>query len=120
MNMFNKYAFLKKPLFYAKVIGVPILWYNIGLYNRDDIRKNFYDKGLRTSQMFKPIPMWDNYAEPFVIKQFSILFTAGNSFIDGMVSDNENKDYIKKKVDEMKHSIDDDIKKNTKKLNNKQ
>ena len=36
----------------------------------------------------EPYPAWDLYVEPFIIRQFAILFTIGNSFIKGMTSDN--------------------------------
>lgn len=64
------------------------LWYYLGTYDREHLKKLWYVKGLNVSQKFKPYPAWDAYVEPFIIKQFSLLFSAGNSFINGMTSDN--------------------------------
>lgn len=48
--------------------------------------------------------------EPLLIRQCSIIFTAGNSFIKGMTSDNENKEEIKKELIELKQDICNELK----------
>ena len=98
-----------KILFYSGIIGAPFAWYNLGLNDKDDVRKSFFNKGRFVSQKFKKYPAWDNYVEPFVVNQFSILFTASHCFIEGLVSDNDNLDEIKKDLDEMHKEIEEEF-----------
>lgn len=103
-------SLLKKTLFYGGMtIGIPFIWHKLGLYDLRTVRKKSYSAGLKTSQMFKKYPMWDKYGEPFLIKQFSIIFASSNSFIQGMISDNENYDVVIKKVEEMRDDIKEEL-----------
>jgi hypothetical protein len=90
------------------VIG-PILWYQVGTYDRNYIRTKMFDKGYNLSQKFKKYPAWDNYAEPMIIKQFSILFTGGNAFIKGMLSDNEDKAHVTQILEEFESNISKEL-----------
>ena len=98
-----------KPWLYAKAIGIPLLWHGIGRPDKEDVRDNFYNKGYRLSQNFKDYPTWDRYAEPFLVSQFTNIFTAGNSFIEGMVSDNEDQKSIQSELDKMRNDIKDEL-----------
>ncbi len=110
MNLlYSQFSKFKKPLFVAKAIGIPLIWYNIGLIDRDTVKKDFYQKGYQTSQLFKTVPVWDKYAEPFFVKQLSILFSASNSFITGMLSDNTDKDRTIVTIKQMKKEIENDL-----------
>jgi hypothetical protein len=85
------------------------LWYYIGTRDKKLLKTTMYNKGYNLSQKFKLWPAWDIYAEPLIINQFSILFTAGNAFIKGLISDNENdiKSDIDKYVTEVKSELGD-------------
>jgi hypothetical protein len=91
--------------FCTKLVLVPLIWYGIGRPDKEKIRTNFHDKGYQLSQRFKNYPVWDRYAEPFFISQFTNIFIAGHSFLEGMASDNENQSRIQKKLDEMDKNI---------------
>jgi hypothetical protein len=104
--MFNN---VKKGLRYVPYIATPVLWYQVGTYNRNDIRDKMYNKGYNLSQQFKEYPAWDNYAEPLIIKQFSIMFTGGNAFIKGMLSDNDNKVNVNKILNEFETTVSNEF-----------
>ena len=95
---------------YIPYLMTPIIWWWVGTRDKNNIRKEMFNRGLKTSQYFKPCTGWDNYVEPLIIKQFSILFTAGNSFIKGMLSDNDNKNTVKKVLQDFKNDIVDEFK----------
>ena len=90
-------------------ISIPFLWFYIGTYDRNVLRNDMYDKGRNLSQKLKPIPYWDKYAEPIIIRQFSNIFTAGNSFIKGLISDNDDQDSLNTTIEQYKHEIDDEL-----------
>lgn len=96
---------------YGKYAIIPIIWYTLGRFDRDNVRKNMYNKGYNVSQSMKKIPMWDDYAEPFMINQFSVLFTAGHSFLEGMISDNDNKVRIDDDMKQFDKEIKDELSK---------
>lgn len=98
-------SFAKKCIRYSPYIITPMLWYKVGTYDRTYIRNKMYNKGYNLSQNFKDYPCWDNYMEPLLIKQFSILFTGGNSFIKGMLSDNEDKSKVSKILKELETDV---------------
>ncbi len=95
----------RKLFKYSSFVATPFIWYYIGTRDRDTIRRNMYNHGLNVSQKFKKYPVWDNCVEPFIIRQCLILFTAGNSFIKGMISDNKNKFIVDREFDNLKKEI---------------
>jgi len=98
-------SFLRRGLIYGAVsVGAPVMWYKLGLYDVDDIRQKSFNAGAKFSKKFKPYSAWDRIAEPFIIKQSSVLFTAGHSFIEGMASDNENNS-IQKHLEQMDNEM---------------
>ena len=99
----------RKFLKYTSYVTIPITWYYIGTHERKYVKESMYDKGFNLSQKFKNYKMWDNFIEPILVKQFSILFAGGNSFIQGMISDNENKEIIKKSLSEYKKNIQEEL-----------
>ena len=102
---------LRSGLIYGTVaIGGSLLWRKLGFYDNDDVRKRSFNAGIRTSQKFKQYPAWDNIAEPFIVKQSTILFLAGHSFIEGMASDNEETTRIRKVLESMDTDIATEIK----------
>ena len=87
--IFTNYKLMKINKFrVAYVLAGASIWYYIGTRDKRQLKILWYNKGLNVSQKFKQYPAWDLYAEPFIIRQFAILFTIGNSFIKGMTSDN--------------------------------
>ncbi|QKF94669.1 hypothetical protein QKU48_gp1211 [Fadolivirus algeromassiliense] len=99
----------KKYFKYASYFAFPLIWYQVGTFERDYVRKSMYDRGLSLSQRMKKYPVWDRYAEPIMVHQFSILFTGGNAFIKGMLSDNENKKIVNKTLDEFKKEVEKEL-----------
>ena len=102
-------SYRKYILYGFGAIGLPLIWRSIGLYDINNVRKRSYALGLRTSQRFKKYPQWDKYVEPFIIKQSHVAFTSANSFIEGMVSDNENIDEIQQELDELRKKINEEL-----------
>lgn len=92
---------------------MPFIWYNIGTHDKKYTRIVMYNKGLALSQKFKRYPVWDAYVEIFAIRQFTILFTAGNAFIKGMVADNDDK--INVELDKFNNDIEEELKFNNNK-----
>src|SRR5271169_3540757 len=90
-------------------IIIPLLWYYIGTHDKNVTRTIMFNKGLIMSQKFKKYPAWDNFVEPFMIRQFSILFSAGNAFIKGMVSDNDDKTIVNLALTELKENVQEEL-----------
>jgi hypothetical protein len=92
--------FIKRGLFYGSAsIILPYGWHKIGLYDVDNVRNNSFNNGLKISQKFKQYPVWDRVVEPFLVKQSTVLFTVGHSFMEGMASDNKNQENIKEVIE---------------------
>lgn len=99
----------KKSVLCGKIICLTIAWYWIGYPEKDDIRKRFYKRGYNFSQRFKNYKLWDKYAEPLFISQFTTFFTAGHAFIEGMISDNEDQESVELEMKKMKQNIINDL-----------
>lgn len=98
---------LKRGAVYgALTIGLPVIWYKLGFYDIKKIQDKSFNAGLNLSQRFKKYPMWDKVAEPFIIRQTSVIFTAGHSFLEGMASDNPESQNIQKDLNKMNREID--------------
>lgn len=85
------------------------LWYKLSFIDQNNVKKNSFDIGFNLSQKFKPYPIWDKYIEPLFIKQFSIIFISGHSFLKGLISDNENKKQMDKYMNQMRKNIQKEI-----------
>ena len=94
---------------YTAIALMPISWYYIGTHEKEYVKKTMFNKGLALSQKFKKYPQWDNYVEPAIVKQASILFAGGNAFIKGMASDNEDKSKINKSIEMYKKDIETEL-----------
>ena len=106
LNSTGKYlGYMKYPMY----VSLPFLWFYIGSYDRQTLKSNMYIKGRNLSQTFKPIPYWDRYAEPIIINQFSNIFAAGNSFIKGLVSDNEDRESVNNSINRYRQDIDEEL-----------
>jgi len=104
--------FLKRGLIYGGLTaGTSLAWYKLGLYDINDVRERSFNAGVRTSQRFKKYPAWDKYAEPFIIKQSSVAFTAGHAYLEGMASDNADKKEIQEDLQELENKIKDELEK---------
>lgn len=94
-------------------VGMPLLWYNLSLCDKNYVKKRFYDNGNNFAQKFKNYPMWNKYIEPLILRQCGILFIAGHSFLEGMISNNDNMEIINKDMEildeEIKYEIKEDI-----------
>lgn len=88
-------------------IGLGIGWYYMSNIDRAHAKKISFEKGHKLSQRFKKYPSWDKYMEPFMVNQFAFLFGVGNSFIKGLISDNEPNQYIKESLDDLRKEISD-------------
>ncbi len=89
--------------YYKKLLGLVTIgsvWYSSSKVDKKDMRKNMFDRGLNLSQKYKNYKAWDNFVEPFIITQFGLFFGAGHSFIKGMISDNDNKEKLSKKLED--------------------
>ena len=106
MNITNQLSLIWK---YGKSVTIPLIWYSLGYCDKENLKKNAYKSGYNISQYMKKYPTWDKYAEPFFIQQFSIIVSTGYSFIEGMISDNEDKITIGKNIIIMRKEIIDDL-----------
>lgn len=88
-----------------------IVWFSLGFINKQTLKFVMNKIGFIISQKFKIIPYWDKYVEPFFIRQAVIIVCALSAFIEGMVSDNENKEAIKHELQLLKKEIIDDVSK---------
>ena len=61
-----------------------------------------FKKGYSLSQYFQKYPGWNKIVEPLIIRQFGIIFGVSNSFIQGMLSDNDD---VKKDQELLKEII---------------
>jgi hypothetical protein len=90
-----------------KYIGMGLGWYSIANLDRKEAKKNAYNKGYMLSQRFKNYPSWDKYVEPIVVNQFAFLFGVGNSFVKGLISDNDKPNpAIEESLDEIRNEIE--------------
>jgi len=100
---------MKIKNFKCILITMPLVWYYLGTMDKKYVRDISFTSGLLFSQKYKKYPAWDNYVEPMLIRQFSILDCAAHSFIKGMISDNENKKSVNLAFDELKNDIKNDL-----------
>ena len=106
MLPFKNYTKYAKYTLYA---SIPFMWYYIGTFDKQILRNDMYNRGRRLSQRFKPIKAWDKYVEPMIVRRFSIIFSGGNSFIKGLLSDNEKSEALKHTIAEYKHEIKEEL-----------
>ena len=92
-------------------IGLCLGWNYIDNFDTDYYKKKAFNKGLQLSEKFKKYPSWDKYAEPLIVRQFGFIFSIGNSFIKGLISDNKDQDNdsIQETIKDMKNELDSDI-----------
>lgn len=90
-------------------VSMPFVWYYLGTLDKKNVRTISFSGGLVLSQKYKKYPAWDNYVEPLLIRQFSILDCAAHSFIKGMISDNDDKRDVNLAFDELKADIKKDL-----------
>jgi hypothetical protein len=100
---------MKIKNFKCLLITMPIVWYYLGTMDKKYVREISFTSGLLVSQKYKKYPAWDNYIEPILIKQFSILDCAAHSFIKGMISDNDDKKLVNLVFDELKNDVKNDL-----------
>lgn len=111
MNMNINRRFLKASPYVALCLG----WNYIDNFDTDAYKKKAFNKGLELSQKFKKYPSWDKYAEPLIVRQFGFIFSIGNSFIKGLISDNkEGSEAIEETIKDIKDELDVDLQINNK------
>lgn len=88
---------------------MPFVWYYLGTLDKKNVRTLSYGSGLLLSQKYKKYPAWDNYVEPMIIRQVSILDCVTHSFIKGMISDNDDKTSVNVAFDELKEEVKKDL-----------
>lgn len=101
----NRYLLKASPY-----IALGIAWRQIDNFDTDIYKKKAFNKGLQLSQKFKKYPSWDKYAEPLIVRQFGFIFSIGNSFIKGLISDNKgDNESILETIKGMKEQLDSDL-----------
>jgi hypothetical protein len=88
-----------------KFVGLPLCWYGLGQLKTEDLRQGSFRQGRYISQKFKQFFWWDAFVEPFVITQFLRVFIIGNSFVEGLGSDNVDQDTIRGKLTELREEV---------------
>ena len=94
---------------YIKIASVAFTWHALSQCNKTQVRQYCYNKGLQLSQKFKLFRGWDYYIEPLIINQCAVIFVAGNAFIEGLVSDNEDKSQTNQQLDDFHQTIQEEI-----------
>ena len=94
---------------YSYIIVLPIMWYVLGMIDKEKAEKYMFNVGYLVSQKFKHLPHWDKYVEPIFIKQFSLLFVASNALLKGMISDNENVEQMTENLEQISSDIKNDL-----------
>ena len=100
---------ITKAFKYLSILSIPYGWYKLSQMKKSYVKKKMYIKGYNLSQRFKMYSFWDKYLEPFLIRQSAILFIACHSFLEGMTSDNENKDDVKESFEQFKKDVEDEL-----------
>lgn len=104
---------MSRFLKYTPYVGIGTGWYLISNLDKTNTKKIAYDKGYNLSQKFKKYPSWDKYMEPFIINQFSFIFGVTNSFIKGLISDNEKNPLLDESLKEMSNEMKELYEKHT-------
>lgn len=68
-----------------------------------------YLKGVGLSKRMKFVPFWDSWVEPYIVRQVGVLFAGGSGFIDGLVSDNDNRVEIEMEIAEMQQHVVEEL-----------
>lgn len=110
-------SLVSKIIKYSSFIYVPFSFYKLKNMEKNYVETKMFQKGFNVSQKFKNYQVWDNFFEPIIIRQASILFVGIHSFLEGLTSDNNNKDAINNSFKEFNKIVTDEIEKN--KSNNK-
>lgn len=103
------YTRYKRYAKYILYVSIPLAWYYIGTLDKQILRNDMYNKGRSLSQKFKPIKAWDKYVEPMIVHRFAIIFSGGNSFIKGLLSDNEKTEDLNHTIEEYKQEIKEEL-----------
>ena len=85
----------------AKIISLGTLVCMNNL-DKDYWKEKSFESGYNLSQNFKNYKSWDNFVEPFLIRQFAFFFGVTNSFVKGLISDNKDQEALD---DEIKEEI---------------
>jgi len=96
----------KRFLFATTFVG----WMVMGrVENNKSMKRYAFNKGYNFSQKFKKYWVWDACVEPVIVRQSYIVFTFGNAFIKGMISDNE-EGQKKEIMERYKEKIEEELK----------
>lgn len=90
---------------YTGSISMAYFWYKLYKCDKKYVGDLMYDKGRTLSSTMKFVPMWDNLVEPFIIREFGVLFYAGDSFIKGLVADNDDQEQVKENLTNLYEDI---------------
>ena len=85
-------------------------FYKLGYADKEEVKEYSFYRGLQISQKFKSVKAWDKYVEPMIIHRFGVMFGAGHSFLEGLISDNEDENIkmtLKKIDDEYNKDINE-------------
>ena len=94
----------------AKLIPIGALvygWYQINSFDAEKWKRLSYIKGQEISIRYSHYKAWNTLAEPFIVRQFAFLFSVGNEFIRGLVSD--NRDQMNDSILELEKTVDDEL-----------
>ena len=83
------------------------VWAGMGMIDREKAKNLTYKLGYLLSQKCQMIPYWDKYAEPIIIRQLALLFVTGHAFVEGMISDNKDKEEAEKEMEKMEDLVKD-------------
>jgi hypothetical protein len=82
-------------------------WYQINRFDTEKWKQLSYLKGEQISLKYSRYQAWNSIAEPFIVRQFAFLFSVGNEFIRGLVSD--NREQMSESIRELEKTVDDEL-----------
>ncbi len=82
-------------------------WYRINSFDQEKWRQLSFSKGQEISVKYNHYRAWNEFAEPFIVRQFAFLFSVGNEFVRGLVSD--NREQMDGSIKELTKTVDDEL-----------
>jgi len=106
------WSYIPTVMTYSKYLAITVsvgTWIRMSFMDRRDVKQCMHQKGAKLSQKFQGYGVWDRFVEPWCIREFAVLFSAGNSFLKGMISDNVNQEEVQEGMEEMYSEVEGEI-----------
>ena len=85
-------------------------WYHLYRFDDEKYKLQAYNKGRDLTMKYGHYSGWNSVLEPFIIRQFGLLFGIGNAFLRGLVSDNGDDAATAEAITALEASVESDLK----------